>query len=140
MMDNFHKMLRLNVWLRHSGGGKFLSKILWRFMRFYYSCDIPPTIICNDVYFAHSGFGCMINEKAQIGRGTVIQHSVTIGEVHGKVPSIGNNCYVGARVVIIGDVKVGDGSVIGAGAVVTKDVPPHTIVGGVPAKVIKYRK
>lgn len=56
-----------------------------------------------------------------------------------KVVEIGNDVWIGARVIIKGGIKVGDGSVIGAGAVVTKDIPPFAIVGGVPAKIIKYR-
>ena len=52
---------------------------------------------------------------------------------------IGNDCWVGERVMIIGGVKVGDGAMILAGAVVTKDVPSYAIVGGVPAQVLKYR-
>ena len=52
---------------------------------------------------------------------------------------IGNDVWIGANAVILRNVKVGDGAVIGAGAVVTKDVPPYAIVAGVPAKVIKMR-
>lgn len=52
---------------------------------------------------------------------------------------IGNDVWIGARVTILGGLKIGDGAVVGAGAVVTKDVPPYTIVGGVPAKIIKMR-
>ena len=52
---------------------------------------------------------------------------------------IGNDVWVGTRVLIPGGVTIGDGAVIGAGAVVTKDVPPFAIVGGVPAKIIRYR-
>lgn len=52
---------------------------------------------------------------------------------------IGNDVWIGRRAIIMPGVTVGDGSIIGAGAVVTKDVPPYAIVGGVPAKVIKMR-
>lgn len=52
---------------------------------------------------------------------------------------IGNDVWIGARATLLAGVSVGDGAVIAAGAVVTKDVPPYAIVGGVPAKVIRYR-
>ena len=52
---------------------------------------------------------------------------------------IGHDVWIGCNSLIRGGVKIGNGSVIGAGAVVTRDVPPYSIVAGVPAKVIKYR-
>lgn len=52
---------------------------------------------------------------------------------------IGNDVWIGANVTIIAGVKIGDGAIVAAGAVVTKDVPPYAIVGGVPAKIIRYR-
>lgn len=52
---------------------------------------------------------------------------------------VGNDVWVGSRAMILGGVEVGDGAIIGAGAVVTKNVPAYAIVGGVPAKIIKYR-
>lgn len=52
---------------------------------------------------------------------------------------IGNDVWIGANVCILPGVKIGDGAIVAAGAVVAKDVPPYAIVGGVPAKVIKYR-
>ena len=53
--------------------------------------------------------------------------------------TIGNDVWIGGRVIILPGVHIGDGAVIGAGSVVTKDVPPYAIVGGNPAKVIKER-
>ena len=52
---------------------------------------------------------------------------------------IGNDVWIGTNVVVLRGVKVGDGAVLAAGAIVTKDVPDYAIVGGVPAKVLKYR-
>lgn len=56
-----------------------------------------------------------------------------------KPVTIGNDVWIGARVVILPGVTIGDGSILAAGAVVTHDVPAYSIVGGVPAKVIKKR-
>lgn len=56
-----------------------------------------------------------------------------------KPVTIGNDVWIGTRAIILDGVHIGDGAVVGAGAVVTKDVPPYAVVGGVPAKVIKYR-
>lgn len=52
---------------------------------------------------------------------------------------VGNDVWIGFRAIIRDNVTVGDGAVIGAGAVVVDDVPPYAIVGGVPAKLIRYR-
>lgn len=58
---------------------------------------------------------------------------------HTKPAVIGNDVWIGQNAVIMDGVHVGDGAIVAAGAVVTKDVPPYAIVGGVPARVIKYR-
>lgn len=52
---------------------------------------------------------------------------------------VGNDVWIGERAMIMGGKIIGNGAVIGAGAVVTKDVPPYAVVGGVPARIIKYR-
>lgn len=52
---------------------------------------------------------------------------------------IGNDVWIGLEAVILAGVKIGDGAIIGTRAVVTKDVPPYSIVGGIPAKVIRKR-
>ncbi|WP_295728103.1 CatB-related O-acetyltransferase [uncultured Muribaculum sp.] len=61
-------------------------------------------------------------------------------DFHEYVPTkIGNDVWIGTRAIIMGGITIGDGAVVGAGAVVTKDVPPYAIVGGIPAKIIRYR-
>jgi len=62
------------------------------------------------------------------------------GHLPQKRVRIGNDVWIGARVIILPGVTVGSGSIIGAGAVVTKDVPEFAVVAGVPAKILKYRK
>ena len=52
---------------------------------------------------------------------------------------IGDGCWIGSRAMIMQGVTLGEGAVVATGAVVTKDVPPYAVVGGVPAKIIKYR-
>lgn len=52
---------------------------------------------------------------------------------------IGNDVWIGARVKIVCGVSIGDGAIVAAGAVVTKNIPPYAITGGVPAKIIRYR-
>lgn len=64
----------------------------------------------------------------------IFEHKSTDERVY-----IANDVWVGSHVLINGGVHIGDGAVIGAGAVVVKDVPPYAIVGGVPARIIRYR-
>lgn len=52
---------------------------------------------------------------------------------------IGSDCWIGYDVKVVGGVKIGNGAIVLTGAVVTKDIPPYAIVGGIPAKIIKYR-
>lgn len=60
------------------------------------------------------------------------------GEIKGKI-EIENDVWLGTNAIVLPNIKIGKGSIIGAGAVVTKDVPAYAIVGGNPARIIKYR-
>lgn len=89
-------------------------------------------------FFARAGLGIIVGAR-RIGENCWINPGVTLGykDASGDMPIIGNNVYIGAGARVLGPVTVGDNAVIGANAVVTKDVPPNCTVGGVPAKIIK---
>lgn len=90
----------------------------------------------------HHGYGLVVNPTTKIGRGCVLRHLTTFGSKlnveSGKMesPIIEDYVDVGPHVVIIGPVRIGSNSKIGAGSVVVKDVPPFSIVAGNPARVI----
>lgn len=99
-------------------------------------------ITCQDIeggLFLEHAFATIISCR-HIGRNCWINQQVTIGysdAVH--CPYIGNDVHIKAGAKVIGNVTIGDDVIIGANAVVVKDVPPHSIVVGVPARVIKTR-
>lgn len=85
----------------------------------------------------HSGTECMIiTQNHNYDAGTAIPYDETF--IY-KTVKIEDNVWLGNRVTITGNVTIGEGAILAAGAVVVKDVPPCAIVGGNPAKVIKYR-
>ena len=84
------------------------------------------------------GFSTMILVK-EMGMNCMVNQQVTIGWANGGVPTIGNNVWIAAGAKVLGPITIGDDVIIGANAVVVKDVPSHSIVAGVPAKIIKRR-
>lgn len=86
--------------------------------------------------FFHSGVECMILTSIHNYEGEKLPYDNTVIV---KNINIGDCVWFGNRVTVVGNINIGEGAIIGAGAVVTKDVPPLAIVGGNPAKVIKYR-
>ena len=96
--------------------------------------------------YANSNCKIRCHKRITIGDECAISHDVTIMDsdahaINGIVSTepviIGNHVWIGTRATILKGVKIGDGAIIAAGAVVTKDVPPYSMVGGVPARIIK---
>ena len=113
-------------------------KLYCAVIRIVYQCDIPlATTIDKSVYFNHNAFGCVINPNTVIKENVNIQHGVTIGVRNGvEAPIIEKDVVIGAKAIIIGNIRVGEGSKIGAGAVVIHDVTDGCIVVGNPARII----
>ena len=117
------------------------------FPPFYTDCG--KNIIVGKNVFINSGCRFQDQGGIRIGDGTLIGHNVVLTTLnHNFEPElrssmnpapiiIGNNVWIGASVTVVPGVTIGDNAIIAAGAVVTKDVEANTIVGGVPAKVIR---
>jgi len=91
----------------------------------------------------YHGQALVVHEGTRIGANCTLRQSTTIGAkalVDGTMsecPVIGDNVDIGSNVVIIGEIKVGDGSVVGAGSVVVKDVQIGVVVAGNPARILR---
>lgn len=116
----------------------------WRFkFRHYqlkYDLHIEPNTLESGVTIMHPGYR-KIPDFCMIGKNCTILPMVLIGKKSPGLKAkaiIGNNCYIATGVTILAPVKIGNNVIIGAGAVVTKDIPDNCTVAGVPAKVIKY--
>lgn len=103
------------------------------------------------------GVNCQIQRPCHIGENVLMGPDVIIftmnhaadrtdvpigaqGMTEKRKVTIGNDVWIGQRAIIMPGVTIGDGCIVAANAVVTKNVPPYCIVGGVPAKVLKRRK
>lgn len=128
------------VWLRLCAHRRGLLTPLFNLIKrvtFSRRCiDIPAsTRIGFGLYIGH-GFSIVINGGTIIGNNVNISQFLNIGTNHNTPAKIGNNVYIGPMVCIVEEVTVGSESTIGAGAVVTRDVPAGATVAGTPAKVL----
>ena len=103
---------------------------------------IMPNTVGPGFFPRHQGF-VRIGNTSQIGKNCSVMPMVLLGKKYPESDSnikIGDNCYIGTGVTILGPVTIGNNVTIGAGAVVTKDIPDNAIVAGVPAKKIKMKE
>lgn len=89
--------------------------------------------------FPHDALGNVFHQEVKIGKNCKILHGVTMGgrAGHKGLPVIGDNVLIGVHAQILGNVKIGNNSVVGAGAIVTHDVPDNVVVVGNPARILK---
>lgn len=119
----------------------FLSKrpvpIFGRLFRGYLNCDISLRLP-DTIFFPHP-YGIVISSDTTLGEDVVIGQQVTIGNKNGVFasPRIGNRVYIAAGAKVLGDLEIGDDSIVGANAVVTRDVPANVIVVGANKIIVK---
>lgn len=117
-----------------------LAQLLQSQISLKFGVDIHPAarVGCR-VLFDHAT-SIVVGETAVIGDDVSMLHEVTLGgtgkECGDRHPKVGNGVLIGAGSKVLGNVKIGDGVKIGAGSVVLADVPEHTTVVGIPAKVV----
>jgi serine O-acetyltransferase len=130
---------RLARWL-YSHRIPILPRAIKRVSELLFHCVLPYTAdIGSGFQVGYHGFGIVVHARARIGNQVFISPEVTIGGRSGSrgVPSIGNDIFIASGARILGDVTIGDGSLIGANAVVIRSVPPRCIAAGVPARIIR---
>ncbi|GAA2523548.1 serine O-acetyltransferase EpsC [Rarobacter incanus] len=125
-------------------GGRLVGRLVSQLNRTLTGVEIHPGARIGRRLFIDHGMGVVIGETAQIGDDVVLFHGVTLGGrsmSRGKRhPTLGDCVVVGSGAKILGPVWIGDGSQIGANAVVVKDVPAGTVAIGVPAKTRAARR
>jgi serine O-acetyltransferase len=123
----------------HKLGVPVLPHLVRRVIYVLHSSHIPcEAEIGEGTILGYGGLGVVIHKASTIGRHCLISQQVTIGGRSGQgAPIIGNYVRIGAGAKVLGEVRVGDFAVIGANAVVVKDVAPGAVVAGVPAREIR---
>ena len=120
---------------------KLLARMTSQVCKFFTGIEIHPAAKIAPGVFIDHGHGVVIGETAEVGTGTVIYQGCTLGgtgkQTGKRHPTIGENCVLSAGSIVLGNITVGDGAKIGAGAVVLRDVPARATVVGVPARVVK---
>jgi serine O-acetyltransferase len=118
--------------------------IVERFVEVTTGISIPVEACIGEGLRIHHFGGIVIHPQAVLGRGCTIYHNVTLGDLGGwgGAPRIGNHVLIGVGAKLLGQIEVGDGSRIGANAVVLRSVPPRHVAVGIPAKLeqIKNQK
>ncbi len=121
-------------------GSKLLARLISHLARGLTGIEIHPAAKIGRRVFIDHGMGVVIGETAVIGDDVTLYHGVTLGgtslEKKKRHPTVGDRVTIGAGAKILGDITVGSDSRIGANAVVVKDVPPNSVVVGIPGQAV----
>ncbi len=123
---------------------KLLGRWISQFFRSLTGIEIHPGATIGPRFFIDHGMGVVIGETAEVGANVTLYHGVTLGGTSlnkGKRhPTLRDNVVVGAVAKILGAIDIGEGSRVGANAVVVKPVPANSVVVGVPGEVVTRSK
>jgi len=130
---------RIAHWLWQQGR-ESLALFFQNRMSTCFGVDIHPAARMGKGIMLDHATGLVIGETAVVGNNVSILQSVTLGgtgkDEGDRHPKIGDGVLISAGAKILGNIRVGEGAKVGAGSVVLEEVPPHTTVAGVPAKIV----
>lgn len=118
-----------------------VARVISQTSRFITGIEIHPGAQIGQRLFIDHGMGVVIGETCEIGDDVVLYQGVTLGgtgkEKGKRHPTIGNHVVIGSGAKVLGSFKIGDGSFVGANAVVLREVPKNSTVVGIPGKLVQ---
>jgi len=130
---------RISHWLWQRGA-RLAARALAELTRILTGVDIHPGAVLGGGLFIDHATGVVIGETAEVGEDVTLYQGVTLGgtgrDIGKRHPTVGDRVTIGAGAKVLGPIKIGDDSRIGANAVVVKPVPSSSVVIGVPGQVI----
>ncbi|TAA67138.1 serine O-acetyltransferase [Planococcus salinarum] len=118
----------------------FLARVISQMSRFFTGIEIHPGAVIGRRFFIDHGMGVVIGETCIIGDNVTIFQGVTLGgtgkESGKRHPTLEDNVLVATGAKVLGSITIGEGSKVGAGSVVLKNVPPNSTVVGIPGKIV----
>jgi serine O-acetyltransferase len=128
------------LWLRKV---PFVPRLISQLARFFTGIEIHPGATIGHGFFIDHGMGVVIGETAEIGNWVMLYQGVTLGgtgkERGKRHPTVEDDAIIGVGAIVLGAITIGKGSRVGGGAVVVRDVPPHSTAVGVPARIVATR-
>ena len=134
---------RISHWL-WKRGARLAARTFAELNRIFTGVEIHPGAILGSGLFIDHATGVVIGETAEIGEDVTMYHGVTLGgsgtDIGKRHPTVGDRVILGAGAKVLGAIKIGEDSRIGANAVVVKEVPSSAVVVGVPGQIVSRPK